>query len=74
MSLAAIAALGLGGGKAGTAALKELAAQPKHPGRVRIAAALYQSGDTASGEAFQAFLVDESVARITANVIRRFTQ
>ena len=62
VSQAAIASLGLVGGKAGTAALKELAGQPKHPGRVRIAAALFQSGDKASGDAFKAFLSDETVS------------
>ena len=62
VSHAAIAALGQVGGKTGAAALKSLSSKPDHPARVRIAAALYQSGDKASGEAFQGFLGDESVA------------
>jgi HEAT repeat protein len=62
VSDAAIASLGLIGGKSGTAALKALLAKPMHPARVRIAAALFGLGDAASGKAFESFLSDESAS------------
>ncbi len=61
VSRAAIAALGRVGGTKGTTALKTLAATSDHPARVWITAALFLSGDKASGKAFKGLVTDKNV-------------